>query len=60
MTQNLDQKVIFSKIKDLSIPLDFFAYYLFTQFIGKPSELSVLIIIQSKSSKINFTGLISL
>ena len=60
MTQNLDQKMIFSKIKDLSIPLDFFPYYLLTQFIGKPSELSVLIIIQSKSSKANFTGLISL
>jgi len=60
MTQNLDQKMIFSKIKDLSIPLDFFAYYLLTQFIGKPSQLSMLIIIQSKSSKANFTGLISL
>lgn len=53
MTQNLDQKVmIFSKIKDLSIPLDFFAYYLLTQFIGKPSELSVLIIIQSSQVKL--------
>ena len=58
--QNLDQKVFFSKIKDLSIPLDFFAYYLLTQFIGKPSELSMLIIIQSRPSKANFIGLISL
>lgn len=64
MIQKYDTKfrseVFFSKIKDLSIPLDFFAYYLLTQFIGKPSELSMLIIIQSRPSKANFIGLISL